>query len=74
MTTKTELLKTIRSKCLDCCCGQVQEVKLCTSTNCPLYDYRLGVDPFKPQVSTKKKAAAILALQKARAIKKEQEA
>ena len=26
-------LKAIRAKCLDCCCGQANEVKLCPSAN-----------------------------------------
>ena len=43
-------LKAIRAKCLDCCCGSSNEVKLCTkdgkqSDLCPLYQYRLGHNP-----------------------------
>lgn len=34
----------IRQKCIDCCCGQKNEVKLCTITDCPLWIYRLGVE------------------------------
>ena len=34
--------KAIKAKCLDCCCGQYQEVKKCTVTKCPLWVYRLG--------------------------------
>lgn len=43
--TKAEILKAIREKCLDCCCGQALEVKECVSKNCPLYSLRLGKDP-----------------------------
>lgn len=32
----------IRAKCLDCCCGQRNEVKQCPAKNCPLWPYRLG--------------------------------
>ena len=32
-------LKAIRAKCFDCCCGQFQEIKLCTVKDCPLYEY-----------------------------------
>lgn len=32
----------IKLKCLDCCCGQAKEVKLCPAKNCPLFPYRLG--------------------------------
>lgn len=38
-------MKAIRAKCLDCCCGSFQEVRLCTSQKCPLYPYRFGKRP-----------------------------
>ena len=38
-------LKAIRAKCLDCCCGQWYEVKMCTIDWCPLYEYREGHNP-----------------------------
>jgi hypothetical protein len=38
-------LKAIRAKCLDCCCQQANEVRLCTVKGCPLYDYRMGKNP-----------------------------
>lgn len=34
--------KAIRLKCLDCCCYQQAEVRLCTSYDCPLWRYRMG--------------------------------
>lgn len=34
--------KAIRAKCLDCCCYQANEVKLCPCKDCPLWCYRLG--------------------------------
>ena len=40
-------LKAIRARCLDCCAGQAQEVKLCPAQNCPLYPFRLGKNPFR---------------------------
>ncbi len=39
------LLKAIRAKCLDCCCGQAEEVRLCGLPNCSLYPYRFGRMP-----------------------------
>lgn len=39
-------LKAIRLKCLDCCCGSSNEVKLCPCTKCPLYPFREGHNPF----------------------------
>lgn len=38
-------IKAIRAKCLDCSCGQIAEVRLCPSVNCPLYPYRMGHRP-----------------------------
>ena len=38
----SELMKAIRAKCLDCCCGQSKEVRYCTSKNCSLHPYRPG--------------------------------
>jgi hypothetical protein len=34
--------KAIRAKCLDCCCYQPKEVRLCTGTDCALWPYRRG--------------------------------
>ena len=42
---KRRPLKAIRDKCLDCCCGQRNEVRLCPIVDCPLYEYRLGHRP-----------------------------
>lgn len=39
-------MKAIRLKCLDCCCGSAHEVKLCAATQCPLYPFREGHNPF----------------------------
>lgn len=38
-------IKSIRAKCLDCCCGQMKEVSHCPITDCPLYPYRMGKRP-----------------------------
>lgn len=38
-------LRAIRLKCLDCCCGQRNEVKLCPSNDCPLWEFRFGKLP-----------------------------
>ena len=38
-------IKAIRRKCIDCCCGQLAVVRLCESTNCSLYPFRLGKRP-----------------------------
>ena len=38
-------MKAIRAKCLDCSCGNPNEVKLCPVEKCPLYPFRLGKNP-----------------------------
>jgi len=38
-------LKSIRSKCLECCNGSSQEVNLCLVTTCALWPYRFGNKP-----------------------------
>ena len=38
-------IKAIRAKCLDCCCGQRAEVKLCKLETCSLHPYRMGKRP-----------------------------
>ena len=45
MIRKLTTLKAIRLKCLDCCAGNKNEVKLCTCEQCPLYVYRFGHIP-----------------------------
>ena len=52
-------IKAIRAKCLDCCCGNSNEVKLCTCTGCALYPYREGHNPFiqKQECTEERKAA-----------------
>lgn len=36
--------KAIREKCLDCCCGNIAEIRKCTATNCALHRYRMGAE------------------------------
>lgn len=40
------VLKAVRAKCLDCCCGQEAEVRRCAITDCSLHPYRFGTNPF----------------------------
>lgn len=39
-------IKAIRLKCLDCSALQESEVKLCPVTDCPLYEFRMGKNPY----------------------------
>lgn len=45
MTTKSDLLKAIRARCLDCSCYQPSEVAHCPARDCALWPYRAGRDP-----------------------------
>ncbi len=51
MTTKTKILKDIRSFCLHCTGGSTLAVKECVVPECQMYPYRMGVDP-NPSRST----------------------
>lgn len=35
-------IKAIRAKCVECSADQINEVRNCTVTSCPLYEYRFG--------------------------------
>ena len=39
-------LKAIREKCIDCCCGNAAEVRKCVATDCALWPFRMGTNPF----------------------------
>lgn len=53
-------IQAIRAKCLDCCCGQVNEVKLCTAERCTLWPFRLGKNPnIKPREYTEEQREAM---------------
>jgi hypothetical protein len=42
-------IKSVRLKCLDCCCSSPKEVELCPVTGCPLFPYRFGKRPTTPR-------------------------
>ena len=39
-TTTNSKATAIKAKCLDCCCWQKNEVKLCSAVQCSLWKYR----------------------------------
>ncbi len=57
---QTNPVKAIREKCIDCCCGSANEVKLCTVESCALYPFRFGKNPYrtKREMTEEQKAAA----------------
>lgn len=66
----TSPIKAIKEKCLDCCCDQREEVKLCPAKDCPLWPFRLGKNPYRTRHMTdEQKEAAKARLAKARTIK-----
>ena len=69
----TSPIKAIRAKCLDCCCGSANEVKLCTCTGCPLFAFRFGKNPFRKtkEMTDEEKAELAERLRLGRESKKE---
>lgn len=67
----TNPVKAIREKCLDCCCGQANEVKLCTIERCALWPFRFGKNPYrqKREMSDEQRQAAVERLRRAREAK-----
>jgi hypothetical protein len=50
MKVKTPI-KAIRAKCIDCCCGQLQDIRECPVVTCPLWGYRMGRRPNDKEIS-----------------------
>ncbi len=44
MSERITRAKAIRLKCLDCCCNQWAEVRLCGVKQCPLWRFRMGTE------------------------------
>lgn len=63
-------LKSIRAKCLDCCCGQVSEVKNCQIEQCALWKYRMGKSGRTRTMTDEQKLAAAERMKSARLAKK----
>jgi hypothetical protein len=59
----------IRSKCLDCMCGNSAEVRRCALADCALWPFRLGGDPWreKREMNDDQRAALVDRLAGARA-------
>ena len=67
----TTPIKAIRAKCMDCCCDQREEVKLCPAKGCPLWPFRMGKNPNRSRSLTdEQRQAAKERLAKARSAKK----
>lgn len=65
----TSPIKAIREKCLDCAYNAT-EVKLCPATNCALWPFRFGKNPYvKRELTEEQRQAAAERLAKAREAK-----
>ena len=56
VSENTNVLRAIRLKCYDCSSYQSNEVRDCIVTNCPLYPFRLGKNPFRKKELTDEKS------------------
>lgn len=44
---QTNPVKAIRRKCVDCMGGSIEAIRDCMSTNCALWPFRMGRNPFR---------------------------
>ena len=42
--------RSIRAKCVDCSGGDASEARKCVAVTCPLWAFRMGVNPFHARV------------------------
>jgi hypothetical protein len=57
----TNPVKAIRAYCLDCAGDSPNEVKLCPCTDCALYPFRFGKNPYrKKRVLTEEQKARLV--------------
>ena len=64
--------KAIRAFCLECCGGNSNEVRNCTSERCPLKPFRFGKNPFtKRELTDEQREQLAERLAKARAARQE---
>lgn len=75
MANKNSPLYRIRKHCLDCMGGSYREVERCSATDCALYPFRMGKNPFraKREMTEEQRAAAAERLRKARENKSAEE-
>ena len=63
---KGSTLKAIRKYCLWCMNGQANEIQLCPSMDCPLYQYRFGKNPARKGIGGKGNLEALKLAKKAK--------
>ena len=50
MNIITNPVKAIKAKCMDCCCGSTKEVQICPCTDCALWPFRSGKNPYRKKI------------------------
>lgn len=63
----------IKAKCLDCCCDQKKEVKLCPIDTCPLWEFRPFQGRDKSEPTPEQEAKNKERMAKARAARKKKD-
>lgn len=63
--------KAIRKKCLDCCCGDRQEVSDCEIISCSIWPFRFGSNPWSTKTMSEEQKEKMRILIKERFNKKE---
>lgn len=65
---QTNPVKAIRDWCLQCSGDSYENLKMCSSTDCPLYPFRQGKNPFRTprKLTDEQRAAAAVNLASAR--------
>lgn len=63
------VLQALRERCVDCCGGSTNEVRLCVAVACAAWPFRMGTDPWraKRQLTDEQRAALRERLAKGRA-------
>lgn len=57
-------IKAIRAKCIDCSGKSAAESRKCVAINCPLWPFRMGVNPFHASSRVAKREVANFAISK----------
>lgn len=57
----TNPIKAIRAKCLECSCENPNEVRECPITDCALYPFRFGKNPYRTKRELSEEQKAVLA-------------
>jgi hypothetical protein len=68
--TSSSVLAAVRAHCVDCCGGEAAEARKCVVTSCPLWPFRMGVNPLaRRAVSAEQRAAMRERAAKARSLR-----